>query len=299
MDWILYALTGPALFGINNLIDKVTLQKYIEDVGAYTIIYGIASLLISILIFIVNGFTILNPFSAILMFLSGFFQVVIFLSYFKALTLDEASRVTPLFQFIPVFALIFAWLFLGESLKVVHLLGFAVIFVGGFALSGKSLTLSLFTPRPAFWYMMLASLGSASLGVLFKFVIGLNSFWQTIAWENLCIGSISLLLFLIPTYKKQFIRTVRHTPIEIYGLVVINEVIFFLGRLGLRYAFRLAPVALVTVLMGTQPIFVLAYTILLAKLAPYILKEDVSKKAIATKLVFMAIIVFGVYLVAK
>ena len=133
----MFAILGPALFGINNLIDKYILDKHIHGVGAFTIIYGIVSFAVSALLFALIGFKFLDINSAFLILSAGAIQIVTFLTYFKSLTLDEASRVTPLFQFIPIFALILAALFLGEVLKPVHLLGFLFIFVGGFLLSGK------------------------------------------------------------------------------------------------------------------------------------------------------------------
>ena len=299
MEWLLFAILGPALFGINNLIDKYILDKHIRGVGAFTIIYGIVSFVVSVLLFVLIGFKFLDSKSTFLILSAGAIQIVTFLTYFKSLTLDEASRVTPLFQFIPVFALIFAALFLGEVLKPIHLLGFLLIFVGGFLLSGKNLDKKVFSPRPAFWYMFVASLGSASLGVIFKFVYGLNTFWQTIAWENLGIGISSLFLFLIPTYKKQFVKSVKGLKKMVYAAVLINELVFFLGRLSLRYAFTMTSVALVTVLMGVQPIFVLIYTILLTLIAPQIIKENINSKVVMQKLLLMLIILAGVYFVSK
>ena len=147
--------------------------------------------------------------------------------------------------------------------------------------------------------MLVASLGSASLGVIFKFVYGLNTFWQTIAWENLGIGISALCLFLIPAYKKQFFECVKGLKKTVYGAVLANEIVFFLGRLSLRYAFTIASVALVTVLMGVQPIFVLTYTILLTLIAPQIIKEDISLTVVIRKLLLMLIILAGVFLISK
>ncbi|KKR29967.1 MAG: Conserved hypothetical membrane protein, DUF6 family [Candidatus Woesebacteria bacterium GW2011_GWA1_39_8] len=295
MEWLSYALLGPALFGINNLIDKFILDKHIRGLGAFTIVYGIVSFVMSVLLFVFIGFHFLDIKSSFFILSAGAIQIITFLTYFKSLTLDEASRVTPLFQFIPVFSLILAALLLGEVLKPFHLLGFVIIFIGGFLLSGKNIDKKVFTPRPAFWFMLVASLGSASLGIIFKFVYGLNTFWQTIAWEHLGIGIASFFLFLIPSYKKQFISSIKNLNKFVYGAVLINELVFFLGRLSLRYAFTMASVALVTVLMGTQPLFVLGYTIVLTMVTPQIIKEDIEVRVVMRKFMLMLLILLGVY----
>ena len=58
--------------------------------------------------------------------------------------------------------------------------------------------------------MLLASAGSAGIGVIFKYVVGLNSFWETIAWENLGIGLAGIILFLIPKFRTEFFNSVKN-----------------------------------------------------------------------------------------
>ncbi|PIS22914.1 hypothetical protein COT49_02895 [candidate division WWE3 bacterium CG08_land_8_20_14_0_20_40_13] len=53
----------------------------------------------------------------LIIFASGLALVFFALPYYKSLSLDDSSRVTMVFQFIPVFYLLLAYLFLGESLQ--------------------------------------------------------------------------------------------------------------------------------------------------------------------------------------
>ncbi len=299
MSWLIYALIGPASFAINNLIDKYVLQKRLPNVGSFTLAYCLVTFLIGVLIFIINGFSVLPLNSLLLILLAGCIQVVIFLSYFKALSLEEATRVSPLFQMIPVFSLVLGVIFLGESLKLTQFLGFILIFLGGFFLTAKKIDRKIFIPRPAFWLMMIASLGSASISILFKWVVGLNDFWQTIAWENFGTAAGGLLLFIfVSDYRQQFLSAIKKMPASIYGLILLDEAFYFIGRIGMRFALTLAPVALVSVLLGVQPIFLLIYTILLTLFAPQFLKEDISLKTISTKLLLMIVILIGVYFIS-
>lgn len=299
MSWLLYALIGPASFAVNNLIDKYVLEKRLPNVGSFTLVYSFVTFLIGLLIFAINGFSILPVQSLLLILISGAIQIIIFLSYFKALSLEEATRVSPLFQMIPVFSLLFGAFFLGEALKPIALVGFVLIFSGGFLLSAKKFDRRIFLPRPAFWLMMVASIGSASISVIFKLVVGLNNFWQTIAWENLGTAFGGLLVFVfISSYRTQFLLAMKKMPFSVYGLILVDEGFYFLGRIGIRYALTIAPVALVSVMLGVQPIFVLVYAILLTIFAPKLIKEDISFKTISTKLLFMAVILIGVYLIS-
>lgn len=297
MNWLFYALIGPAFMAINNLVDKHVLDKHVRDIGAFTLIYALFSAATSFLLFLIIGFLPLPPISLFLILSAGMIQMVVFLSYFKALTLDEASKISPLFQTIPIFSLILGALFLGEFLKNTQIVGFFLIFVGGFLLSVKKFEITALKPRSAFWLMLMASLGSASIGVIFKFVAHLNSFWQTLAWENFGIGIAGFVLFFIPIYRKQFLATIKILNKKVYFFILLNEIAFFVARYGLRVAFTLAPVALVSVILGVQPLFLLLYAVLLTLFAPHILKEDIRPRTIAYKLVLMSLILLGIFII--
>lgn len=299
MNWLIFALLGPAIWSINNFLDKFILDKHVKEVGALTIIFSIANLIISIFIFAVYGFTILKFQSSLLILLAGMLQIVVFLAYFKALSLDETSRVVPLFQLIPVFTLVLGILFLGEFPTPTVLLGFLFVFIGGFILSTKKITMNVLRPNPAFWYMILASLSSATIGILFKSVVIYNDFWTTFAYESLGVGLGGFILFLVPTYRNQFTKTISSLDKKVYSIIVINEIIFVLGKLGPRFAFTLAPVALVTVVNGLQPFFILIYGLFLTTFAPNIIKEDISKKGLLKKFISILIIFLGIYLIGK
>jgi len=68
------------------------------------------------------------------------------LPYFKALTVEEVSRVIPLLQLTPVFVLILSSFFLRETLKPEDYVAFGLLVLGGilFAIRlGKGIRISL------------------------------------------------------------------------------------------------------------------------------------------------------------
>lgn len=299
MNWLIYALLGTAIWSVNNFLDKFILEKHIKKVGALTIVFIIANFIIALFIFAVHGITVLQFQSSVMIILAGMFQIVVFLSYFKALSLDETSRVVPLFQLIPVFALVLGALFLGEFLNFTTLIGFLFVFIGGFTLSTKKVSWDILRPEPAFWYMIIASLSSAAIGILFRLVVLQNDFWTTFAYESLGVGLGGFILFLIPIYRSQFIDTISSLEKKVYGIVALNEIIFVLGKLGPRFALTLAPVALVTVINGLQPFFILLYGFILTLVAPYIIRENISKKILLKKTFSILLIFLGMYLISK
>lgn len=65
------------------------------------------------------------------------------------------------------------------------------------------------------------------------------------------------------------------------------------GRLAFNYSLLLAPLALVQLVQGSQSIFVLIISILLALLIPKYGKENLSRKHMAQKVVSILIVIAG------
>jgi drug/metabolite transporter (DMT)-like permease len=59
--------------------------------------------------------------------LVGVIPVFTFWFYSKALQVEEISRITPMFQFIPIFVVVLSMVFLGEILSAQKYLGIALI----------------------------------------------------------------------------------------------------------------------------------------------------------------------------
>src|SRR5204862_465959 len=76
-----------------------------------------------------------------------------------------------------------------------------------------------------------------------------------------------LLFALAPTYRRQFLHTLRVNRAPVILLNTGNEVIAVVGYLLISYATLLAPIALVSVVGGFQPLLVFALGWLLARMA--------------------------------
>lgn len=83
-------------------------------------------------------------------------------------------------------------------------------------------------------------------------------------------------------------------------MVVINELVALLGLASLEYAIASASsVSLVIALQATQPFFLLLYAIILSLWFPKILKEEVNKGVLTNKLIAIALLAIGVFLVSQ
>jgi len=295
--WLFFAILAPAIFSVNNFVDKFLVVKKIRDTAVITVFSGFVALLFGMIILLLRNFQLLEVKQLFLIVSAGIFAEFGLLPYFKALSTDETSRVVPLFQISPIFVLILSALFLGEFLTTKQISGFLFILMSGFVLSAEKIEKKIFTPRKSLWYMMLASLFFAISGVIFRFVVVNANFWDTLAWELVGIGIGAIVLLLWPIYRKRVLAERKNTGIKVWSALGFNESIYMAGRLSVSYATSLAPVALVSVMNGFQPLFVLINGLILSIWFPHILKEDIQKSVVGIKLFAIALIFSGLYFI--
>lgn len=230
--------------------------------------------------------------------LSGIAFVFYLIPYFKALQNEDSSRVIPLFQFIPLFVLLFSFLFLNEVITQHELLGFAFTFVGAFILTLKKGESKIFRPRKVLWYMLASGVIYSFAPILFKYAVVHTDFWTAFFYQALGGGIAALSLLTIPTYRKSFMNEGLHLPLPIWGIMSLNQTLAIIAELSSSFAFSLAPVALVSVLTGTQSFFVLLFALILSVKFPHILKEDIKKNTLFLKLISIITIFVGLLFIS-
>lgn len=295
MPWIIFAITAPALFSVSTFFDKFLIEKRIKDPILLTIFGGIIVFFVGLIIFIARGFVIFDGWQIFILLLSGIFGEIALVPYYKALSLEDASRISPLFQIIPVFVLILSYFFIGEFLTREQLLGFFFILLGSFIISSKRVDAGFFRIRKAFWWVLLASFLWALPSVMFKFVAVNQGFWDAIIYEffGVTIGAVLLFFF----YRKRFLVQFKETKAGTWFILNINEAIYFLGRMCIFYAVFLGPVSLVSALGGLNPFFVLIFGFILSIWLPNIVKEDITRTTIFSKAIAIIFMICGLWFI--
>src|SRR5579872_3376032 len=100
---IFFAILAAASFGLNVSFDKLILGKYNPHPVMISVYSGVFTLVAGIIILFFTGFYTLHPESIFFIVCSGVLTQLYLLPYFKALSDDESTRISSLFQFIPVF----------------------------------------------------------------------------------------------------------------------------------------------------------------------------------------------------
>src|SRR3990167_1104913 len=243
MSWFFIALFAPALWSVTNHIDKYLIGKYFRGTGtgALIVFSSLIGLFVLpfILLFQVNVLDI-KPLNALLVMGGSAVALLAILIYLYSLKKDEASIVVPLFQTIPVFSYVLAYIVLGETLTSRQMLGAVLVILGAISIS-----FDLTEKKPKF------------KSVVF-FLMLVSSFLRA--------------------YRDQFISVIKRSKVPIIGLNALNEIINVIASLCIKFASLLAPLALVWVVNGFQPFFVFIYGVILTLFFPKLGTESLLKK---------------------
>jgi len=294
---IFFSILSPAIYGVNNFIDKLILEKYKISPIVITVYSGFFGFLAGLFILVFTGFYNADYKSIAIILASGFLGNIYLIPYFKALSQDETSRVVPLFQFVPIFVLVLSFFLLGEKLTTKQYVGCIAIICSSFFLSLQKSEMQILKLRPAFWYMLLSSFLFSFSIVLYKFGVQEIPFWNTLPYEGfgMVLGALSILLYR--NNGKIFLSETKKFPKKIFVWMSINEGVFVLSRYTAYFALSLVAASIVNVLGGIQSFFVLIYGIVLSLWFPHIIKEIITKQTVGIKVASIVGIFIGLSLI--
>jgi uncharacterized membrane protein len=297
VDWLFLSLVGAAALAVTGVIDKFILGRYVRDPLAYLAALVVMQQILIVAIPAYLGWGFVYP-QTLYALAAGGCQVVLWAAYLLALQVEETSRVAALVYVFPVFVLLGAYLFLGETLA-------AKDYAGGILLVCSALLISYRPTKggrpavisPALKYMAVFWVFTAAYALAAKYLLAFMNEWHLILWSSL--GSMLAVLPFLgrESVRKEFATYFRGGPFLLSALLA-DEVFDFLGRGAFIFAYALGSVALVSSVAALQPFITLVYVILLGLFVPGILQEELDRKTMALKTVAILLIVVGVYLVS-
>lgn len=293
MIWVLFVIIASALWGFCNIIDQILRKRYIKDSVVLSIYFGFSGLLL-LLIPLFKEVAIPPLFDILILLVVGILGIFGAMLYVYSISVEEVSRVVPLWGISPIFVLLMAFLFLGERLTSSQLLAFFLILAGCFLISLRHIK-GLFKLSRAFFPMVLSGFIFAVTSILIKFIYSRMDFWTTLVWLGIGQVTASLLILLFKKHRTNFIKSLKSLKPQIAGVVVVNESIAVIARIFYNYALLLGPVSLVYVLSGTGGFFVLLYATLFSLFLPEMVKEEITKKVLLTKIIAIILIFAGLY----
>jgi uncharacterized membrane protein len=295
MSGFLLAGIAAFLWSLVNIIDKALIERFckIEGTGALLILSALfPAVLLPISYFFAEQSIIVSFHDVAILIFSGFLVVAWIALYFNALLDDDVSVVMPMMQLVPVFAFIFGYLLLNELPSGAMLLAGLVIVIGSLVLSIEQTTGTI--KKRLLVSMIAVSAIIALMNTLFKFVTVAENFWVSVFWHTLGIVIVGVVLYLFhSSYRCQFHQFIKSNWGIGLSLNAVNESLTLGGDLLFAYAILLAPLALVQTMEGYQPLFVFLMGLIITKISPNILNENVTKPIIIQKGIGIALVIVG------
>ncbi|MCW4016947.1 MAG: DMT family transporter [Candidatus Bathyarchaeota archaeon] len=295
MDWLVFALLSPAFWGINNVVNKFLVTKRFKGYFSIAIYLNLVDLIFAGAVFVAVPVSFEFPYALFSMAV-GMLPLFAFWFYSKALMVEEVSRITPLFQFIPIFVVLLSVLFLGELLSPQMYFGIALIVLTSMLISYRK-TANGNLLSSAFKLMIPFTAILAVYTVLNKYLLGYLDYWSLFFWMMIgsCFGVLCMLAFSRP--RKEFVEAVSQLGKRTFVVSLVGEGTYILGTICSLIATSLGYVSLVSALSGLQHFFVFIYMLLLSLFVPTILKEEISKTVVALKIVAIALMFVGTWLI--
>lgn len=306
MDWLIFALLAPLVYTVVNFTDKFVVGKAIPDADSVPVFLAIVHGTMALLFWIILGFPILSPDVALSIMLTGALVVVGTFLLFRALLVEETSKIVMWTQMQHVIVLLLALLILDEQLTLIHTIGFAIIFIATLGLSFDRKSLQI---TPAFIHIMLAVLVWSVSDILLKYTLNQHpdlsgdpsvvfdapAFLIIIIYQSAGFALAGLLIYLFfPKIRRNFNTRIRIAPRYALAILFANESIFILRQFIRTLAIALGPVALVSVLDGTRIFLGIVVGWVLTLIAPAIFAENISREGLRQKFIFSFILFVGI-----
>ena len=310
--WALLALVASFAFACENHIDEWLLNRLggnteeaeeSDAVGTLVIISGLFGLVVAIVFGLVAYFApdksvtiLVGKGLATQATIIGMFEVTWLIPYLYAVNRAGALAAAPLFQSIPVIALILGIGFFAEVPPMVHIIGAGVIISGGVLLNLTEVEGKWQIDKKTVGLMLLASTIITLISFLFKDNALEGNFVATAFWGGIGMFVSSVLIFtLYRPYRLQFLKFARKVDKQSIRIQLINETVDMVASLTQRLAIILGPsVMTVEALNAYQPVFILLIDWFLTKNGSKSLHTGFAKKA--TAIVFIAL---GTILIAQ
>ncbi|MEX2377531.1 MAG: EamA family transporter [Dehalococcoidia bacterium] len=292
------ALGSTMLFAGVSIADKVVLSRFNLRLTSFRLFAGLGALAYAVGIFAFTGVPSLPALTVLQTVSSGALWGAGLVFMFWMLSRDEVSRVIPVFQSYPIFVAVAAVFLLDEQLGLVNWMA-VLLTVGGAALvsmnpaeAGRG-----FRFRAGFPFLLVGAGLAAGSQLVLKTVTDDVSFWDVVA-----LRSVGLFLVLgLPGLRPNVIRdliTYLKVPHRAAPLVGAETIGAGLGNILLIFAVANGPVSLASAVLGTRPLFVFMFSLLLAWKASWLLAENLTRGEVILKLTSTVMVVCGLALIA-
>ena len=278
-------------WGLANPVDAALRRNWIKDDLLLTSVFAITKLPVAIGLLALFGQGLVFGWPFFWMFCQGLLWMLAFIFYYRAMQIEEVSRVVLLLQFQPILMLLLSMMVIGEGLNMSQLVAFVLILFGS-VLAALKKTNSKWHFSKAFVLVMIANLMWAVADIMFKkFAVYFPNFWSAFGVDLLGSSLFGGLLFFLPKYRTLF--SGFKLSVKGWNLIFVSATFGTFGSLAFAYALTLGNAALTSVITALQPLFALLSGLILSRFVSEIPRDSVKKEDLLIKGVSFVLILWG------
>ncbi|MEZ4104590.1 MAG: EamA family transporter [Candidatus Paceibacterota bacterium] len=293
---LMIGIAAAFVWSITNIVDKYLVDEYAQDgnIGGVLLLSCFFPITLLVLSLMIAGQSVwyLPTEEIYTLLLTGFLLVLWIYFYLKALSEDDASVVMTLLVLAPFFSLIFGQIILKEFLTSVELLAGGLMVLGALTVVYEPNAKKI--KWKVFGYAIAASVITALMLSLFKFVALEGGAWESLFWRSVGMVFIGGLIYLfISSYRDSFHIFMRDHFTRGVGLNVTNESLTLTGDTLFAVAILFAPLALVQTTEAYQPIFVFLMILIINRFGVRVVQENIEKKVLIQKGIGFVLVLVG------
>lgn len=298
-SWIIIGSAGYFLLAFTGIADKFLVSKVVREPVAYAFYTAITGpFSIALVLFgnkTLGHFQFLNFQDLVAALLAGVaFIVGVYFSW-TAISRSSVSRVIPIQGGLgPIFTLIFAFMILGERLTFFQSIGFLFLVVGAVMISIR-LEHGSWTVK-ALLYAALSAVFFALSSVLLKYTFDHSTYISGMVWTRIGFVLPVPFILLFKKNRKAIFNAPKEAGAKNVALYYASRATGTLGGFLQTYAVKIGSVSLVSALQGLQFVFLLIFAVFISIYYPNILKENITKDTIMLKIISIAMISSGLFL---
>ena len=291
--WIFAAILAVAFYAVSNIFDKILRDRYVKSTYGLTILFLIKNVVFLIFLPFIDLHS-LTPIYFGLIIAAGIFWLFTVITYVHALSMEEVSRVVPIWNIYPIFTLLLSAIFLQEQLTVLDYAAFSLLLMGGIVLSIHDLkNIRLST---AFWLMVASAASFSIYAIILKYLLTRMDFWNVFVLISISGGAIGMLLLIFEKPRKEAIEGLH--GLKHGGLIpfICGGLVGYAGVLLYNFSVHGGKVSIVASLDGFQSLFLFIFIAILSAFFPNIFREEITKEIIITKLIALGLMCTGLFL---
>ena len=296
MSWANAALLSAGIMALVTVLDSHLVSKRLPSLRAFMLPVGVIHLLLALVTASLAPLpvAVLSPGVGYAV-LSSLIRVGAILILLDSLRREEVSTVIPIVYTYPVFVAIMASVFLGERLAPLQWGAVCIVVLGAVLVSmGRGPSMSEMK-RPRSALLFLSSLLFATADVTGKQALSSISSWNLFWIGAATMGAVFVALGLRP----YVVRSIRALPDRRNALAIFagNEILAPIGIAMSYWALERGPVSLVSTLISSRPLFVVAFALLLSRIAPQFLFWSGGRRTVILRVAATVLIVGGIAII--